>query len=99
MSYICYICNVEIPACSIAIVLTKKTGTCIPNMLCAYDVQVNEILIAQNPQLIMLLTIQLKNEIKPDHVPVTFINFSNDPVQLTKNIQVGSLQLYTELLR
>ena len=59
-------------------------------------VHINEILVTQNPQLIMTPMLHLKNEIEPDHIPVTFVNISDDLVQLTKHVPVGSLQLYTE---
>ena len=34
----------------------------------------------------MLPSIHLKNEIDVDHVPVTFVKISNDPVCLTNHI-------------
>ena len=74
----------------------KRTRTCTPNTLYVYEVHINEILVTENPQLVMLLTMHLQNEIEPDLVPVTFISILNDPVQLAKHAPVGSLQLYTE---
>ena len=44
----------------------------------------------------MLPALHLKNEIEPDHIPVIFINFSNDPVQLEKHIPGASSQLCTK---
>ena len=44
----------------------------------------------------MFPTIHLKNEIEPDHMPVTFVNLLNYLVQLAKHGPVGSFQLYLE---
>ena len=33
----------------------------------------------------MLLTLHLKNEIEQDMVPITQVNLSTDPIQLTKH--------------
>ena len=67
----------------------KRTGTYTQSILHAYEVHINDILITENPQLVMLLAIHLKNEIKLDHVQVTFVNLSNDPVQMVQDAIIG----------
>ena len=54
----------------------KRTGT--SSTPCVYVVQVNKTLIALNPQLAMLPAIHLETQIELYHVPVTFVNVSND---------------------
>ena len=88
--------NVEIPSHSIATIPIKRTGTCIASTPCVYKVQANKILKTQNPQLVMLPTVHLKNDIEQDHFPFKCITFLNDPVHLTKYTLIWSLHLYNE---
>ena len=44
----------------------------------------------------MLPAIHLQNDIEWDEVPVIFVHFLNDQVQLTKHIPVGSLKFCTK---
>ena len=46
--------NIDIPAHYIVTMPTEKTGTCTLHTLCIYEVQVNEILVTQNPHLVIL---------------------------------------------
>ena len=80
------------PDCSIIAIPMRRTGACVPLV---YEVQVNEILITQNPKLVMFPAILLKNETEPDNVPVRSVNLSNGQIQWTKYVSAGSLQLYT----
>ena len=75
--YLCCINNIEMHGCSIAIIHTKRTGTCTPNTPGVYEGHVYKILVTRNPKLFMIQTIQLKNEIESDHILVTFVNPSN----------------------
>ena len=72
---------------------TRRSGTCSSDTLCVYEVQGKEIFINVNPQLVMLPAIYLKNKVEPDQVPVTLINLSNDPAQLTKHVSVPDLEI------
>ena len=74
----------------------QRTGTWMASTPCMYEVQANEILVIPHVQLVMIPIMHLKNEIEPDHIPVTSVNLLNDPVQLLQYIPIGSLQLYTE---
>ena len=74
----------------------RKSGIGISNMACMYELQVDAVLITQNPQLVMIPTVHLQNETEPDQVPVTLVSLSRDSAQLTKHTPVGFLQLYTD---
>ena len=54
------IINTEIPDHSIEIITMNRTGVYTPSEPYVYEVQINEILVTQNPQFIMILTIHLK---------------------------------------
>ena len=45
----------------------------------------------QNPQLVMLPTLHLKDEVELDQVLLTFINLSHDTMHIAKHAVMGSL--------
>ena len=53
-------------------------------------------MITQNPQLVMLPTLLLKNETDPGQLPVMLVDLSTDTIQLTKHTPIGFPQLYTD---
>ena len=61
-SYLQTISSVEIPAYSILTIPTTRTGTNTSSASCVYELHGNEILITQNPKLVMLLAVQLKTK-------------------------------------
>ena len=86
--------NVEIPACSIVTMPTRKAVKYTTSTLCIYEVQFFEIMVVLNPQLDMLPIVHLKSKVEPDQMPVTLINQSKDVIHLTKHVKVGSLKIY-----
>ena len=82
--------SIEISTQRIVTTLKKRTSTCMQSTPSIYEVKVNEILVTQNLQLVMIPAMHIKNETETDHIPVTFVNLSNVPVQLAKHIPVGS---------
>ena len=89
------ISNIEVSVYPIITIPRGKSGICTSNTLCIYKIQVNEISTMWNPQLILLQTVHLIEEVDLYRVTVTLINLLNGLVQLTKLTSVGSLQLYT----
>ena len=59
---------------STVLIPTRTSSIDISNTFSVYAIQVNEILITENLKLIMLLTIQMKNEDEPDKVPINLVN-------------------------
>ena len=53
---------------------TKLTSKCIATNLCILEVEIDKIITIQNPQLIMLPTVLLKDEVGPTQVLLTLIN-------------------------
>ena len=61
----------EIPAHSIATIPTKLTGKCITATPCVLEVETDEIVRIQNPQLDMLPMVHFKDDIQPAQVLLT----------------------------
>ena len=76
---------------SFATLPIRQPGTCIPSLPCINEVQAHKILVTKNMQLVILPTLHLKNEIKPDYKLITFVNLRNDQLQLTKHIPIESI--------
>ena len=74
------ISNVQIPACSIAMLLTKLAGKCITAIPCILEVEIDEIVSVHSLQLTMLPMVHLKEEIEPAQVPLTIIDISHDAI-------------------
>ena len=88
--------NIERHTHSIVTIPKGRTVTSTSSTTCVFKLHLNKTLITPKPHLVMLPAIHLKNLIKLDNVPVTFVTLFSVQVQLTKHILVGSLQLYTK---
>ena len=55
--------NIEVLVHCIGIIPTRTSGMCTSNTICVYEIHVNDILTMQNPKLIPLLIIQLKDKL------------------------------------
>ena len=85
LAYLRTICIVQTPAHSIVTLPTKRNGKYNATTQCIFEVEINEIINIQSPQLIMLLTAHLKEKTEPEKVPFTFINVLHNTVQIAKN--------------
>ena len=65
------ISNVQIPIHCIATISTKQTGKSITTGPCILEMKVDEIITIQNPVLVMLPTVHLKDEVEPGQVLLT----------------------------
>ena len=61
MTYLKTISNIEIPAYSIVTIPIRKTGKCITSEPCIFEVETSEIIGVQNPPLVLLPTVHLKD--------------------------------------
>ena len=66
MQYLQTINFIEGPASSMVAIPARQSGLCASGTLCVYEVHVNDILMVQNPHLILLPAIQLKNKVELD---------------------------------
>ena len=55
-----------------------------------------EIISIQNPQLVMLPTVHLKDKSELEQVPLTFLNLSLDTVWVARHTLILSLHLYVD---
>ena len=72
------ISNIQIPDHCIATKPIKVTGKCITTTPCILAVEMAKVIPIQNPQLIMISMVHLKDEAEPAQVPLTLINLSYD---------------------
>ena len=77
--------NVQLPAHSIAAIPAKLTCKCITATPCILEMEIDEIVNIQNPQLVMLPTVHLKDVVEPAQVLLTCINLSYDAILITKH--------------
>ena len=57
--------------CCITTIPTELTGKCIATSPCISEVEIREIITIQNPQLVMLAMVHLKDEEEPAQVTLT----------------------------
>ena len=62
---------VQIPTCCIAPIPTKLTDRCITTTPCILEVEIDGVTYIQNPQLVMMPTVHLKDEVEPVQIPLT----------------------------
>ena len=74
----------------------KLTDKCIATTPCILKVEIDEILTIQNPQLVMLPTVHLKDEVEPLQKPLTLINLSYGTIQTAKHTIIRTLCLYID---
>ena len=60
------------------------------------EVGIAEIITIYSPQLAMLPTVHLKDEVEPAQVLMTLINLSYDVTQIAKHTAMGTLWLYVD---
>ena len=89
VTYPSTISNSVIPACSIP---TEKTGKCITNTPCIFQVEANEIIGVQNSKLVTLPTVHLKSKVKLGQALLTLINLSHNVLYVMKYILLGTLR-------
>ena len=70
---------------------TERTGKYNTTTTCIFEIETDEILSIQNPQLIMLPTVHLKDEIEQEQVPITFIDLSPVPIWVAIHTTIESL--------
>ena len=75
------ISNVQIPAHCIARIPIKFIGRCITTT--SLEVEINGVISIQNPQLVMMLMVHLKDEIQQAQIPLTLVHLSSDVIQIT----------------
>ena len=59
------ISTVQIPGHCIGMILTKLTGKCISPTPCILELEIDEMVNIQNPHLVMLQVVHLKDKIEP----------------------------------
>ena len=64
-------------------------------MSCIFEVEIDEIISIQSPQLVMLPTVYLKDEVEPEQVPIIFIDLLHAAVHVTTHIVIGYLWSFT----
>ena len=81
----------QIPTQTIATILAKKTGPLLQTPVVC-KVIVNDQLITQFPQLSVPVTVHMKEEVDPCHVPCTSLNLFTKDVVLQKHMVIVSLE-------
>ena len=70
---------------SIAIIPIKRTGKHAANTPCIFEMEINEIIGIESPQIVILTTIHLKDESEPTQIPLTLIHPSHKVIQVVKH--------------